>query len=138
MDLDGDGRTDILSGSWPGELYFFKGEGKGKVRHEHPNTVAMSPLIADFVLTKGKEKENKKSSVHSDAIQLFAECGVRRIIEYLRIALDETPRIEDATPGLKALLIRAAAAGSFAEVQMRLARLQTQTRDIFNRLLAVR
>lgn len=30
MDFDGDGINDILSGSWPGELYFFKGEGKGK------------------------------------------------------------------------------------------------------------
>jgi hypothetical protein len=24
VDLDGDGRTDILSGSWPGEIYFFQ------------------------------------------------------------------------------------------------------------------
>lgn len=30
MDFDGDGISDILSGSWPGQLYFFKGEGKGK------------------------------------------------------------------------------------------------------------
>lgn len=30
MDFDGDGILDILSGSWPGELYFFRGEGKGK------------------------------------------------------------------------------------------------------------
>jgi hypothetical protein len=29
VDLDGDGIGDILSGSFPGELYFFKGEGKG-------------------------------------------------------------------------------------------------------------
>jgi hypothetical protein len=29
VDLDGDGIGDILSGSWPGELYFFKGEGRG-------------------------------------------------------------------------------------------------------------
>ena len=28
MDLDGDGIGDILSGSFPGELYFFKGKGK--------------------------------------------------------------------------------------------------------------
>lgn len=30
MDLDGDGIGDILTGSWPGELYFFKGKGKGE------------------------------------------------------------------------------------------------------------
>src|SRR5262245_26944445 len=30
VDLDGDGIPDILSGSWPGNLYFFKGLGKGK------------------------------------------------------------------------------------------------------------
>jgi hypothetical protein len=30
VDLDGDGVLDILTGSWPGELYFFKGLGKGR------------------------------------------------------------------------------------------------------------
>jgi hypothetical protein len=30
VDLDGDGIPDILSGSWPGQLYFFKGLCKGK------------------------------------------------------------------------------------------------------------
>lgn len=29
MDLDGDGRKDLLSGSWPGEIFFFRGEGRG-------------------------------------------------------------------------------------------------------------
>ena len=29
MDLDGDGRTDILSGSWPGEIYFFRRKADG-------------------------------------------------------------------------------------------------------------
>jgi glutamate-ammonia-ligase adenylyltransferase len=57
------------------------------------------------------------------------------LTQVLRIALDETPNIEDATPGLKALLTRAAKGGSFAQAQMKLARLQTQTRDIFNRIM---
>jgi glutamate-ammonia-ligase adenylyltransferase len=57
------------------------------------------------------------------------------LTQVLRIALDETPNIEDATPGLKALLTRAAETGGFAQAQMKLARLQTQTRDIFNRLM---
>jgi hypothetical protein len=30
VDLDGDGRTDVLSGSWPGELFLFRGNGKGE------------------------------------------------------------------------------------------------------------
>jgi hypothetical protein len=30
VDLDGDGIPDIITGSWPGELYFFRGLGKGK------------------------------------------------------------------------------------------------------------
>ena len=33
MDLDGDGVLDILSGSyWPGDLYLFRGEGKGRFK----------------------------------------------------------------------------------------------------------
>ena len=30
MDLDGDGRTDVISGSWPGEIYFFRRQADGK------------------------------------------------------------------------------------------------------------
>jgi hypothetical protein len=29
-DLDGDGKPDLTSGSWPGEIYWFRGEGGGK------------------------------------------------------------------------------------------------------------
>lgn len=29
VDLDGDGIPDVISGSWPGEIFFFKGKGKG-------------------------------------------------------------------------------------------------------------
>jgi hypothetical protein len=30
VDLDGDGRSDVISGSWPGEIYFFRREPSGK------------------------------------------------------------------------------------------------------------
>jgi hypothetical protein len=30
VDLDGDGRADVISGSWPGEIYFFRRQPDGK------------------------------------------------------------------------------------------------------------
>jgi hypothetical protein len=30
VDLDGDGRTDVISGSWPGEIYFFRRQPDGQ------------------------------------------------------------------------------------------------------------
>ena len=74
-----------------------------------------------------------------DADILIASARLQHALtQVLRIALDETPKIEDATPGLKALLTRAAEAGNFTDTQKRLAELQSQTREIFNRLLAPR
>jgi glutamate-ammonia-ligase adenylyltransferase len=71
-----------------------------------------------------------------DASVLIASARLQHALtQVLRIALDETPKIEDATPGLKALLTRAAEAGSFAETQKKLVELQTATREIFNRLM---
>jgi hypothetical protein len=32
VDLDGDQQLDVISGSWPGELYLFRGQGKGKFK----------------------------------------------------------------------------------------------------------
>lgn len=58
------------------------------------------------------------------------------LTQVLRIALDETPKIEEATPGLKALLTRAAGCGGFAETQALLAQMQAGTREIFTRLMA--
>jgi [glutamine synthetase] adenylyltransferase / [glutamine synthetase]-adenylyl-L-tyrosine phosphorylase len=72
----------------------------------------------------------------TDAEVLITSAQLQHALtQVLRIALDETPVIEDATPGLKALLCRAAEAGSFAEVQARLEKAQTRTREIFNRLM---
>jgi glutamate-ammonia-ligase adenylyltransferase len=60
------------------------------------------------------------------------------LTQVLRIALDETLQIENATPGLKALLTHAAGVGSFSETQKSLAQAQAAAHTIFNRLLAAR
>jgi glutamate-ammonia-ligase adenylyltransferase len=71
-----------------------------------------------------------------DADMLIASARLQHALtQVLRIALDETPDIEQATPGLKALLTRAAAEGSLAQVQTKLAETQTATRAIFNRVM---
>jgi hypothetical protein len=53
VDLDGDGRTDILSGSWPGEVYFFRRQRDGsfaaaeilKDRHGKPINVGSAAAV---------------------------------------------------------------------------------------------
>jgi glutamate-ammonia-ligase adenylyltransferase len=74
------------------------------------------------------------SAVDADVLITSARLQ-HALTQVLRIALDETLKIEDATPGLKALLTRAAEAGSFDEVQSLLATFQVKTRTIFNRLM---
>src|SRR5262249_19144410 len=72
-----------------------------------------------------------------DADALIAGARLQHALtQVLRIALDQTPEIEEATQGLKALLTHAAGTGSFAQTQARLSDLQKATREIFNRLLA--
>ena len=72
-----------------------------------------------------------------DADALIASARLQHALtQVLRIALDETLKVEEVTPGLKALLTRAAEWHSFDQVETRLATMQQQTRAIFNRLMA--
>jgi glutamate-ammonia-ligase adenylyltransferase len=98
---------------------------------ERPDVLDTNTIAALDKLRAANFLSPADAGVLTDAARLQ-----HALTQVLRIALDETPNIEEATPGLKALLTRAAEAGSFAQAQMKLARLQTQTRDIFNRLLA--
>ncbi|HWY65573.1 MAG TPA: bifunctional [glutamine synthetase] adenylyltransferase/[glutamine synthetase]-adenylyl-L-tyrosine phosphorylase [Rhizomicrobium sp.] len=72
----------------------------------------------------------------SDADILIASARLQdALTQVLRIALDQTLEVEEATPGLKALLARAAEAGSFAQAQAQLADMQMATRAIFTRIM---
>ena len=48
MDLDGDNVNDLLSGSWPGEIFFFRGKGKGDfdapVKLKHKDGKSINPM----------------------------------------------------------------------------------------------
>jgi [glutamine synthetase] adenylyltransferase / [glutamine synthetase]-adenylyl-L-tyrosine phosphorylase len=73
----------------------------------------------------------------SDADTLVTSAGLQHALtQVLRIALSESLKVDEATPGLKALLTRASGWSNFAQVEARLADLQARTRAIFNRLLA--
>jgi hypothetical protein len=52
-----------------------------------------------------------------------------------RFASEDTPEPAVPSPGLKALLTRAAEIGNFTQLQARLAQLQGQTRAIFTRIM---
>jgi len=61
VDFDADGILDILSGSWPGSLFFFKGLGKGK--YAKPTTIkdTMGSAILPLHYQDRKTGEIKRS-----------------------------------------------------------------------------
>ena len=100
-----------------------------------------APGRADLLCTNTIEALGRlrqaKVLISDDADVLIASARLQHALtQVLRIALDETLVMEEATPGLKALLTRAAEAGSFAQAQQRLEELQSQTRAIFDRLMS--
>jgi glutamate-ammonia-ligase adenylyltransferase len=58
------------------------------------------------------------------------------LTQVLRIALDGTLEPAEATPGLKAMLVRAAGVTDFAALEIRLAERQTAVRSILTSTLA--
>ena len=69
-------------------------------------------------------------SVLTDAASLQ-----QALTQVLRIALDGTLDPQTATPGLKALLVRAAGVADFAQLETRLAHAQSKVREIFGRVM---
>jgi glutamate-ammonia-ligase adenylyltransferase len=72
----------------------------------------------------------------ADTAILVAAAGLQHALtQVLRVALDEAPKMEDATPGLKALLVEAGGAADFPALEARLFDLQARVRTIFERVL---
>jgi glutamate-ammonia-ligase adenylyltransferase len=73
----------------------------------------------------------------SDAAELVAAAQLEHALtQVLRIALDGTLEPKDATPGLKALLVRAGGTEDFGALEKRLFALQDKVREIFVRVLS--
>jgi [glutamine synthetase] adenylyltransferase / [glutamine synthetase]-adenylyl-L-tyrosine phosphorylase len=65
-----------------------------------------------------------------------AAAGLQHALtQVLRVALDETPKMEEATPGLKALLAQAGELPDFTLLEARLFLLQAESRAIFLRIM---
>jgi glutamate-ammonia-ligase adenylyltransferase len=58
------------------------------------------------------------------------------LMQVLRIAIDGTLEPQSATPGLKALLLRASGAADFESLEAKLAALQMRVREVFERVMA--
>jgi len=95
------------------------------------------PEVLDTNTIAALEKLAKIEALKkADAEILIASARLQQALtQVLRIALDETPRIEEASSGLRTILTRAAEATSFSDAQARLIGLQTETRAIFNRVM---
>jgi hypothetical protein len=74
VDLDGDGIPDLLSGSWPGEIFFFKGRGKGqfdapiKLKDKFGKTINVGGGLrkdsGDMILVAGDAKFEETDKGH--------------------------------------------------------------------------
>ena len=72
----------------------------------------------------------------ADTAILVAAAGLQHALtQVLRIALDETPKMGEATPGLKALLVEAGKTADFAALETRLFDLQARVRAIFEKVM---
>jgi glutamate-ammonia-ligase adenylyltransferase len=99
---------------------------------------AASPATLDTNTIAALQKLEAAGALSpSDAQTLIAAASLEHALtQVLRIALDGTLDPNHATTGLKALLVHAAGAKDFVELEERLARAQANVREIFAATLA--
>ena len=93
----------------------------------HTNTIAALAALRDAGALEPSEAE----------ILIEAASLQHALTQVLRIALDGTLEPSQATAGLKALLVRAAGAKDFAQLETLLADLQTRAHAVFERIMDV-
>lgn len=88
MDLDGDGIPDLISGSWPGEIFFFRGKGKGefdapvKLKDKNGKTINVGGGLqkdgGDMILVAGdatREQTDKGTFILYDGERIPVPAG---------------------------------------------------------------
>ncbi len=97
----------------------------------------MRPEVLDANTIEALKKLETVGALRSEKAQtLIAAAELEHALtQVLRIALDGTLEPEHATPGLRALLVRATGYESFEELEARLIRAQAEVRDILNAVL---
>ena len=94
------------------------------------------PEILDTNTIRALEKLGEAGLLNNADLTLLLEAArlQQALTQTMRIALDETLKPEEATPGLGVLLARAGGAADFAGLEQRLAGLQHQVRAAYVRL----
>ena len=78
VDLDGDGILDLISGSWPGEIFFFKGEGKG----EYAKSVMLRDYDNKIINPEGGIEESGDGTILITGHATFEEDENGSYIDY--------------------------------------------------------
>lgn len=83
VDLDGDGKTDILSGSWLGQVYLFRREGNGFAGAEtlkHADGRPVNPAIGSCVFAYDWDGDGKIDLIvgtHAGSVFFLRNIGTR-------------------------------------------------------------
>jgi hypothetical protein len=77
VDLDGDGRLDILSGSWPGELFLFRGSKSGFLPPE-----MIKDKTGEFINIGGGVRKDSQFGVLVTGNATFEEKNGKKILKY--------------------------------------------------------
>jgi hypothetical protein len=87
VDLDGDGKLDLISGSWPGEIYFFRGKGQG----DFDAPVQLKDKDGEILNPGGGLREEKDGSLFITGDAKFEETKDGSVVIYRGKRFKSTP-----------------------------------------------
>ena len=104
MDLDGDGIKDIVSGSWPGEIFLFRGKPDGsygppeKLRDKEGHIINVGGAIredADSITITGDAGPCVADWDGDGLLDLIVGCGDGSVIFYRNSGTAREPKLDE-------------------------------------------